>query len=122
MRKSWDAYFMEMARVAASRSTCLRRQVGAVAVSPDNRILGTGYNGALPGTPHCEETGCLRQKLNIPPENGRKSAGPNMPGQYLQYRRPLRHPVGRGHRLCDAPALHHLCEGAGDLRHHARGL
>ena len=66
MRKSWDRYFMDMAKVAASRSTCLRRQVGAVAVSPDNRILGTGYNGALPGTPHCEETGCLRQQMNIP--------------------------------------------------------
>ncbi|MEE0775720.1 MAG: dCMP deaminase family protein [Bacillota bacterium] len=66
MRKSWDQYFMDMAKVAASRSTCLRRQVGAVAVSPDNRILGTGYNGALPGTPHCEETGCLRQQMNIP--------------------------------------------------------
>ena len=66
MRKSWDQYFMDMAKVAASRSTCLRRQVGAVAVSPDNRILGTAYNGALPGTPHCEETGCLRQQMNIP--------------------------------------------------------
>lgn len=66
MRKSWDEYFMEMARVAASRSTCLRREVGAVAVSPDNRILGTGYNGALPGTPHCETTGCIRQQMNIP--------------------------------------------------------
>ena len=66
MRESWDRYFMDMAKVAASRSTCLRRQVGAVAVSPDNRILGTGYNGALPGTPHCEETGCLRQQMNIP--------------------------------------------------------
>ncbi|MDO4541668.1 MAG: dCMP deaminase family protein [Bacillota bacterium] len=66
MRKSWDEYFMEMARVAASRSTCLRRKVGAVAVSTDNRILGTGYNGALPGTPHCDVTGCIRQEMNIP--------------------------------------------------------
>lgn len=65
-RKSWDDYFMELARAVASRSTCLRRSVGAVAVSEDHRILGTGYNGALPGTPHCEETGCLRQKMNIP--------------------------------------------------------
>ena len=65
-RKSWDEYFMELARAVATRSTCLRRQVGAVAVSGDHRILGTGYNGALPGTPHCEETGCLRQQMNIP--------------------------------------------------------
>jgi dCMP deaminase len=41
--------------------------VGAVAVSKDNRILGTGYNGALPGAPHCEEAGCSAgSELNIP--------------------------------------------------------
>lgn len=66
MRCSWEEYFMQIARVVATRSTCIRRQVGAVAVSPENRILGTGYNGALPGTPHCEIAGCLRQQLNIP--------------------------------------------------------
>jgi len=66
MRKSWDQYFMEIAYLVASRSTCLRRSVGAVAVSEDNRILGTGYNGALPGAPHCAEVGCLREKMNIP--------------------------------------------------------
>ena len=66
MRKSWDEYFMEIAYAVATRSTCLRRHVGAVAVSADNRILGTGYNGALAGTPHCDETGCLRQQLGIP--------------------------------------------------------
>ena len=66
MRKSWEEYFMDIAYDVATRSTCLRRQVGAVAVSADNRILGTGYNGAVAGTPHCEETGCLRQQLGIP--------------------------------------------------------
>ena len=66
MRKSWDEYFMDIAYDVATRSTCLRRHVGAVAVSADNRILGTGYNGALAGTPHCDETGCLRQQLGIP--------------------------------------------------------
>ena len=65
-RKSWPEYFMDIARQVASRSTCLRRQVGAVVVSPENRILGTGYNGPLPGAPHCEEVGCLREKLGIP--------------------------------------------------------
>ncbi|MDD4765002.1 MAG: deaminase, partial [Atribacterota bacterium] len=43
-RPSWDKYFMEIARLVASRSTCLRRQVGAVIVK-DRRILTTGYNG-----------------------------------------------------------------------------
>ena len=66
MRQSWDEYFMTIAKQVATRSTCLRRKVGAVAVSPDNRILGTGYTGALPGAPHCESVGCLREKLGVP--------------------------------------------------------
>jgi len=66
MRETWEEYFMKIAYAVASRSTCGRRQVGAVAVSPDNRILGTGYNGALPGSPHCEEVGCLRDRLGVP--------------------------------------------------------
>ncbi|WP_324825508.1 cytidine/deoxycytidylate deaminase family protein [Sinanaerobacter sp. ZZT-01] len=64
-RPSWDEYFMEMAMVTAKRSTCLRRQVGAVIVK-DKHIIATGYNGAPRGIAHCEERGgCLRQKLNI---------------------------------------------------------
>lgn len=66
MRKSWDEYFMSIAHLVKTRSTCIRRHVGAVAVSPDHRILGTGYNGPLPGTPHCEDVGCLRQQMGIP--------------------------------------------------------
>jgi dCMP deaminase len=64
-RPSWDAYFLEIARLVAKRSTCLRRQVGAVIVK-DKRILTTGYNGAPSGLKHCEDTGCLREKLKIP--------------------------------------------------------
>jgi dCMP deaminase len=63
-RPSWDEYFLEMARVIATRSTCLRRQVGAVLVR-GRRILATGYNGAPSGLPHCEEVGCLREQLGI---------------------------------------------------------
>lgn len=66
MRKSWDEYFMSIAHLVKTRSTCLRRHVGAVAVSADHRILGTGYNGPLPGAPHCEDVGCIRQQLGIP--------------------------------------------------------
>ncbi|MBC7345227.1 MAG: dCMP deaminase family protein, partial [Clostridia bacterium] len=58
-------YFMEIARVVSRRSTCLRRQVGAILVR-DRRILTTGYNGAPRGLPHCEELGCLREELDIP--------------------------------------------------------
>ncbi len=65
MRPSWDEYFIEIARKVATRSTCLRRHVGAVIVR-DKRILSTGYNGAPRGLPHCEEVGCLRTQLGIP--------------------------------------------------------
>ncbi|MDR2401535.1 MAG: cytidine/deoxycytidylate deaminase family protein [Deferribacteraceae bacterium] len=64
-RPSWDAYFVKIVKVAATRSTCLRRSVGALLVK-DNRILASGYNGVPKGLPHCEKTGCLREKLKVP--------------------------------------------------------
>lgn len=65
-RPSWDEYFMQMAELTAQRSTCLRRQVGAVIVK-DKHIIATGYNGAPRGLRHCDEMGgCLRQKLGVP--------------------------------------------------------
>jgi len=65
-RLSWDEYFMQMAELTAQRSTCLRRQVGAVIVK-DRHIIATGYNGAPRGLKHCEEKGgCLRQQLGVP--------------------------------------------------------
>ncbi|MFY9402363.1 MAG: cytidine/deoxycytidylate deaminase family protein [Candidatus Omnitrophota bacterium] len=64
-RPSWDEYFIEMARLVAKRSTCLRRKVGAVLVK-DKRILATGYNGAPRGLKHCIDIGCMRQKLKVP--------------------------------------------------------
>ncbi len=64
-RPSWQKYFMEMAYLASQRSTCLRRKVGAVLVR-DNQILSTGYNGSPKNISHCSETGCLREKLNVP--------------------------------------------------------
>ena len=57
-RPGWDEYFLRMADLAASRSTCPRRQVGAVLVK-DQRVIATGYNGSLRGQPHCSEAGCL---------------------------------------------------------------
>lgn len=64
-RPSWDEYFMSIARLASTRSTCLRRQVGAVIVK-DKKILATGYNGAPSGLRHCLDIGCLREELGIP--------------------------------------------------------
>lgn len=64
-RPSWDEYFLDIAKLVASRSTCLRRRVGAVFVR-DKRILTTGYNGAPSGLRHCEEMGCIREREGIP--------------------------------------------------------
>jgi len=64
-RPSWDEYFMDITRLVARRSTCLRRQVGAVMVKEKN-ILATGYNGTPTGITHCDVTGCLREQLKVP--------------------------------------------------------
>lgn len=65
MRPSWDSYFLEITKVVASRSTCLRRHVGAVIIK-DRRILATGYNGAPSGLAHCEDVGCIREAKGVP--------------------------------------------------------
>ena len=64
-RPSWDSYFMEITQVVATRSTCLRRQVGALLVR-EKRILSSGYNGSPRGLAHCLQVGCLREEMNIP--------------------------------------------------------
>lgn len=64
-RPDWDHYFMEIASVVATRSTCMRRRVGALLVL-NKRILSTGYNGAPSGLSHCLEVGCLREQLKVP--------------------------------------------------------
>jgi dCMP deaminase len=63
-RPSWDEYFMDLAKLVATRSTCTRHDVGAVLVK-DKRILATGFNGAPRGMKHCLEIGCIRDELNI---------------------------------------------------------
>lgn len=57
-RPTWDQVFMMHAQIAALRATCPRLHVGAVIVK-DNRILSSGYNGAVSGQPHCTDVGCL---------------------------------------------------------------
>lgn len=56
-RPSWDRYFLDIAQVVSSRSTCPRLAVGAVLVK-DRQILSTGFNGSPPGHSHCEDVGC----------------------------------------------------------------
>jgi dCMP deaminase len=64
-RPSWDDYFMKIADDVATRSTCIRRRVGAVIVM-NKRILSTGYNGAPTNISHCTEETCLRTKYRVP--------------------------------------------------------
>lgn len=54
MRPSWDEYFMLIAKLVSTRSTCNSRPTGAVLVK-DRQILATGYNGSMPGAPHCSD-------------------------------------------------------------------
>jgi len=63
-RPDWDSYFMEIAQIVSKRSTCRRRNVGALIVK-GRRILSTGYNGAPRGLRHCLDGECLREKMNI---------------------------------------------------------
>lgn len=57
-RPSWDEYFLKLAMLASERATCPRMHCGCVLVK-DRFVLATGYNGSLPGLPHCEDEGCL---------------------------------------------------------------
>jgi len=58
-RPDWDEYFMDIARVVAARSNCVKRKVAAV-VTVDRRIIATGYNGTPRGVTNCNEGGCPR--------------------------------------------------------------
>ena len=69
-RPTWDEVFMKQAYTARSRSTCLRRHVGAV-IAKKRRNIASGYNGAPANTSHCKDMGCIRKKHNIP--SGEKS-------------------------------------------------
>lgn len=63
-RPDLDTYFIEMAELVSSRSTCKRRKIGAIIVK-DKQVLSTGYNGSPRGLPHCLDVGCLRDELGI---------------------------------------------------------
>jgi dCMP deaminase len=68
-RPSWDEYFLTIAQLVSKRSTCLRRNAGAVIVQ-SKRILSTGYNGVPSKIAHCQDVGCLREKLGV--ESGKR--------------------------------------------------
>lgn len=60
-RQTWDEYFLSIAQTVSTRATCPRARCGAVLVQY-RRILTTGYNGASPGMPHCDDVGCLMEE------------------------------------------------------------
>ena len=64
-RPSFDEIFMDICHLVARRTTCPRRGVGAV-IAKEKHVLTTGYNGAPKDFPHPTETGCIRERLEIP--------------------------------------------------------
>jgi len=73
-RPSWDEYFMQVAKVVKTRSTCLSSAKGAVLVL-GRQIVSTGYNGTPAGTKHCDEGGCERC---LAVHEGRMKSGTNL--------------------------------------------
>ncbi len=61
MRPSRDLYFLTIAKAASLRSTCTKRQVGAVLVNQKYNILATGYNGVVRGSIDCNGKPCPRE-------------------------------------------------------------
>lgn len=65
-RISKTDYYLDMARTAMQRSTCIRRNYGAVIIKNDE-VVSTGYNGAARGEPNCCDTNqCWREANGIP--------------------------------------------------------
>jgi dCMP deaminase len=111
-RPNVDAYFLALASLIATRSTCLRRSVGCVLVDERNHVLATGYNGVAPGRPHCnaavEGAPVYREKT---PAEINATAHPNDTGKYVK-ESPLVYPNAcPGH---DAPSGTNL-EGCGAI-------
>lgn len=61
-----DEYYLDIAKTVTRRSTCLRRQYGAIIVKNDE-VVATGYNGSPRGEINCCDCGfCQRDALGIP--------------------------------------------------------
>lgn len=68
LRPTWDDWGVELAMTVARRADCSRRQVGAVIMTDDHRIIATGYNGAPAGAPGCLTSGaCPRGRSDVAP-------------------------------------------------------
>ncbi|MFQ5974712.1 MAG: cytidine/deoxycytidylate deaminase family protein [Candidatus Hydrothermarchaeales archaeon] len=64
-RPTWDQYFAKIVEDAARRSTCIRRQFGALVVNHKHEIVSTGFNGVVRGAPHCVDIGCIKDEMEI---------------------------------------------------------
>lgn len=68
MRPSWDEWALGIATAVSARGDCIRSQVGAIALSGDNLMVGMGYNGAPSGAPGCLTDGaCPRAFSDVEP-------------------------------------------------------
>jgi dCMP deaminase len=64
-RPTWDEYFARICLDVATRSTCFKRQIGAVIVNRDHEIVATGFNGNVRGAPHCDSIGCIKDEMGF---------------------------------------------------------
>lgn len=64
-RPQWDRYFADIVEKIALRSTCFRRQVGALIVNSEREIVASGYNGNVRGYGHCEDIGCIKEEMGF---------------------------------------------------------
>ncbi|MBI2450616.1 MAG: CMP deaminase [Candidatus Nealsonbacteria bacterium] len=58
-RPSWDEFWFTLALFYSTRGTCDRLKAACLLIDKNNRLVGAGYNGSLPGHPHCDEAGHL---------------------------------------------------------------
>jgi dCMP deaminase len=108
-RQSWDEYFMDLAQHVATRATCDRKHVGAVLVR-DRRIISTGYNGSIPGQPHCSDpetfwvcTNCGTQHLTEPEHI--PGLGPVCRKDLTCYGKRVLGPLHGGHDMVDGHCI-----------------
>lgn len=64
-RPNWDEYFAKLVVDIAARSTCTRRQFGAIIINDKKEIISTGYNGVVRGAQHCEDIGCIKDEMSV---------------------------------------------------------
>ena len=64
-RPTWDEYFMNIVHQLKKRSTCTRRQFGAIVVNNKKEIISTGFNGVVRGAEHCEDIGCIKDNMGV---------------------------------------------------------